>query len=242
MNSFLEKNSYPLILGSALVIAAIIGSYAMYSVRALDNTLSVTGSTKQRVTADTAKWGIEVEKVVGGGATAEGFERVAADTARVRKFLTTQGFTEAEVSVSPISTNDYYQDDGAGRQIRKTMVRQVISVTTHTIARVEAAAQKTLTLAQQNIRFTAQPPQYLISNLPDLRVSLIGKAVEDAKKRAESIAHAMGQGVGRMKSANNGVVQVMAPDSTAVSDYGEYDTSTKEKDVMLSVKAVFVLK
>jgi uncharacterized protein len=37
-------------------------------------------------------------------------------------------------------------------------------------------------------------------------------------------------------------VQVMAPDSTAVSDYGEYDTSTKEKDVMLSVKAVFVLK
>lgn len=240
---YIQKNSFPLILGASLIIAAMIASYALYSIRALDNTLSVTGSTKQRVTADTAKWGMNIERIVETDAdVARGFSQVAADMVQVKKFLLAQGFAESDIDVQPTITGDHYQDNGEGRQIRKILVSQSVSVTTRTVALVEAASQKTIELAQKNIRFNAQQPQYLISNLPELRIALIGKAIEDAKKRAESIAGAMGQRVGRMKSANNGVVQVMAPDSTAVSDYGEYDTSTKEKDVMLSVKAVFVLK
>jgi hypothetical protein len=39
-----------------------------------------------------------------------------------------------------------------------------------------------------------------------------------------------------------GVVQVMQVDSVDVSDYGSYDTSTINKDVMVTVKTVFGLK
>jgi uncharacterized protein len=241
MNQILEKNSFPLILGASLIIAAIVGSYAMYSVRALDNTLSVTGSTKQRVTADSARWGIDVERIVMDGDAATGYEQVTADTARVKKFLLAQNFADADITVAPISTSEYYTGSG-DNQTKKTAVRQSVSVQTKQVALVETAAQKTLTLAQQGMRFTAQQPQYLISNLAEYRISLIAKAVQDAQARAKELAGSMGQRVGRMKSATNGVVQVMAPESTAVSDYGEYDTSTKEKDVMLTVRAVFVLK
>lgn len=239
----IQKNSFALILGASLILAATIGSFTLYRIRALDNTLSVTGSTKERVVADTAKWGMNIERIVETDAdVARGFSQVAADMVQVKKFLLAQGFAETDIEVQPTITGDHYQDNGEGRQVRKILVSQSVSVTTRTVDLVATASQKTIELAQKNIRFNAQQPQYLISNLPELRVKLIGKAIEDAKKRADSIASAMGQGVGRMKSANNGVVQVMAPDSTAVSDYGEYDTSTKEKDVMLSVKAVFVLK
>ena len=67
-------------------------------------------------------------------------------------------------------------------------------------------------------------------------------AVEDARKRAKAIAESTGQSVGKMKSAASGVVQVMAPNSTDVSDYGQYDTSTREKDVFVSVRTTFILK
>ncbi len=243
MKDVLQQNASATIISVAFLLAAAMLSYTFYAIRALDNTLSVTGSTKERVVADTAKWGMNIERIVETDAdVARGFSQVAADMVQVKKFLLAQGFAETDIEVQPTITGDHYQDNGEGRQVRKILVSQSVSVTTRTVELVAAASQKTIELAQKNIRFNAQQPQYLISNLPELRVKLIGKAIEDAKKRADSIASAMGQGVGRMKSANNGVVQVMAPDSTAVSDYGEYDTSTKEKDVMLSVKAVFVLK
>lgn len=237
----LQKNSFAIILGLSLIASACVGSYTMYHIKSLDNTLSVTGSTKERVTADTAKWGVDVERIVAEGELAQGYQGVTEDTKKVKQFLLKQGFAEAEIVASPITSYEHYTGSG-DNQVRKTMVRQNIMVTTKNVAIVEAAAQNTVALAQQNLRFTPIQPQYLISNLPELRIKLIGKAIEDAKKRAESIAMAMNQSVGRMKSANNGVVQVMAPDSTAVSDYGEYDTSTKDKDVMLSVKAVFTLQ
>jgi hypothetical protein len=241
MNELLKQNTAACIVGAAFIIGVLIISSTFYRLKALDNTLSVTGSTKERVMADTAKWGVDVERIVAEGDLAAGYEGVTADMKKVKQFLLKQGFVETDIATTPIASNEYYTGSG-DNQVRKTVVRQTVSVTTKNIAIVETAAQNTITLAQYNIRFTPQQPQYLISNLPDLRVKLIGKAIEDAKRRAESIAGAMGQRVGKMKSANNGVVQVMAPDSTAVSDYGEYDTSTKEKDVMLSVKALFNLK
>ena len=73
-------------------------------------------------------------------------------------------------------------------------------------------------------------------------MALIGKAVTDAKARATEIAKSVGQSVGRLQSASSGVVQVMAPNSTDVADYGSYDTSTIDKQVMVTAKATFVVR
>jgi hypothetical protein len=97
-------------------------------------------------------------------------------------------------------------------------------------------------LSQQGVQFSPEAPQYSISNLADLRVSLMGDAVVDAKARAAGIAKAMGQSVGKLKSASSGVVQVLQPNSNDISDYGQYDTSTIDKDVMITVRATFLLK
>ncbi len=84
--------------------------------------------------------------------------------------------------------------------------------------------------------------EYYYSKLPDLRVSLLSDAVKDAKARAEQIAQGTGRGIGNVLSASNGVVQVISPNSVDVSDYGSYDTSSIEKDVMVTIKASFRLK
>lgn len=240
LNKFLEER-LALILGASLIITGFIGAYAYTSVQSQGDTLSVTGSTKQRVTSDFAKWTITVERVVENNAIPSGYALVSADTKRVQTYLKQHGFEEKAVTVSAITTSDYYESIGS-QQIRKTQVSQRVTVEGAEIDRVEGAAAGTVALAQQGVKFNAFGPEYLITTLPDLRIALTGKAVEDAKKRAQAIAESTGQRVGRMKSASSGVVQVMAPNSTDVSDYGQYDTSTKEKDVFVSVRTTFLLK
>ena len=91
-------------------------------------------------------------------------------------------------------------------------------------------------------RLSPQQPEYYISKLPALRVSLLGRAIADARARASEIAKSGSTAVGALKSASSGVVQVMAPNSTNVEDYGSYDTSTIQKQVMVSARVTFYTK
>jgi hypothetical protein len=73
----------------------------------------------------------------------------------------------------------------------------------------------------------------------DARIDLLPLAMEDARKRAESIS---GKKAGPLKSVSMGVVQVLQPNSVDISDYGMYDTSTIEKEIMITVRASFSLR
>lgn len=66
--------------------------------------------------------------------------------------------------------------------------------------------------------------------------------MQDARKRAFIIAKSTGRRVGKVKSAKMGVVQVMAPGSVEISDYGTYNTRTRDKEVMITVQATFYLR
>jgi hypothetical protein len=56
------------------------------------------------------------------------------------------------------------------------------------------------------------------------------------------LAESSGKKVGQLKSASSGVVQVLSANSLDVSDYGSYDTSKVDKNIMLTVKASFTLE
>jgi hypothetical protein len=92
------------------------------------------------------------------------------------------------------------------------------------------------------VLFSTQSLEYTYSKLPELRVSLLKDAMTDARARANSIASSDGKGVGALTSASIGVVQVLSPSSTSVEDYGAYDTSSIEKEVMVTVRASFQVR
>lgn len=223
------------IISIAFVLSAIIAGYTFYSIRSLDNSLSVTGSAKEGVKADTAKWSITVNKIAYEGGVSNAYTEVSSNLAKVKAFLLKNGVKAEEVSISPIFSDDYWGKEN----VRQINVRQVITVSTSEVNRIKTISENTTVLAEQGVIFSPSSPEYYISNLPQLRVSLIGKAVTDAQARAASIAKSTGQHVGSLKSASSGVVQVMQSNSNDVSDYGQYDTSTIEKDVMVSVRATF---
>jgi hypothetical protein len=90
--------------------------------------------------------------------------------------------------------------------------------------------------------FATNSVEYYYSKLPEARVELLASAVNDAKARAEQLALAGGKKIGVLKSASSGVVQVMSENSVEVSDYGMYDTSKINKEIMVTVKASFEIR
>ncbi len=228
------------VLAIGLVIAAIIAAYAFYGVHALSNTLTVTGSATATSTADTAKLTVTVSRMAAEDAISSTQTRVAADTAAVAAFYTRNGINAEAIETGTIAADREYSSNEFAP--RRYTVRQDITITSNDPELVQKLSKDVADLSSRGIFLYVNPPQYYISNLPELRVQLIGEAVKDAKARAESIAENAGQSVGRLQSAASGVVQVMSPNSIEVADYGSYDTSSIEKTVMVTTKAVFLVR
>lgn len=227
-----------LAIAGAMVVSAIIGSFTLSRLRALDNVLVATGSAKQAVTADRAKWTIQVSRVVSPEQVSYTYAQVSADSAKVKKFLLEAGLPSKEITVSPIFVDEYWSPD----QQAKKNVRQTVSVDSAEVAKVDQLSKRTISLAQQGVIFSPQAPEYFVSQLAQLRVSLLGEAIKDARARVDQIAKASGQSVGRLKGATGGVVQVLTPNSINIDDYGQYDTSSIDKEVMVTVRATFLTK
>lgn len=229
------------ILGVGLILAAVVVSYALYSIRALDNTLSVTGSAKQEVTADTAKWTIQVYRTVFQEGVQGAYTQVAQDSAAVKAYFKIAGIAEEDMTSNTITSDQDWSYNSNGGPTR-FMVRQDITITSKDVEKIQALSQAVSTLINRGYTISPRQPEFYVSNLPELRVSLLGEAIKDAKARAEEIAKSGGSSVGKLRGASSGVVQVMAPNSTNVDDYGSYDTSTIKKEVSVTARATFLVK
>lgn len=228
------------VLALGLIVGACIGAYAFLHVHAMDNTLAVTGSASTEAVADSAKWTVSASRSAFEGGVPAAQERIGQDTKIILAFFEKAGIESNDTQVSPVSVDQEYSSDANAP--RRYNVRVQITVQSKDPKHIEALSKEISALAEKGVVVSANPPEYYISSLPEIRVELIGKAVQDARERAKSIAGSVGQRVGALKSASSGVVQVMAPNSVDVSDYGSYDTSTIDKKVMVTARAVFLLR
>lgn len=229
------------ILGLGLMLSSGIGAYTFYKVRSLDNTLTVTGSAKTAVRADAVKWIFNVTRKVNESTLQSGYAQLARDLSAVQNFLEANGVSTESVTVSPVFMDEIYRDPNQYQGPREYTLRQMITIESDDVDGVTGLAGRTGELAGKGVLIQTNPPEYYYTKLADLRVSLLADAIEDAKARAEQIATPGGQNVGRLKSASSGVVQVLAPNSIDISDYGQYDTMSVEKEVMVTVRAIFLV-
>lgn len=231
---------WAVILGLSIIISAGIGSYAFYQVKSLENTLSVTGSTRVRVTSDIVRWVGVFSRNIPEDSLSKGYQQISRDLDKVLEFYKENGIDTKDLIISPVSVEKpwIYNRDAP----REYILRQTVELQSKDIEKITNLAKNFQKLLDRGVIFSTQSLEYYYSKLPELRVTLLTEAMNDAKARAERIAQSTGQKVGSLKSASMGVVQVLAPNSTEVSDYGTYDTTTIEKEIMVAVRAVFVLK
>ena len=71
---------------------------------------------------------------------------------------------------------------------------------------------------------------------------MLSKTVKDDPIRTKTIALQAGSKVGGLKKVNKGVFQITVPNSTRVSSWGSYDTSTIKKDITAVMGVTFAVK
>ncbi len=231
-----------LLIGIGLVTATWIGTTAWKTVRGYDNALSVTGSTKQQVTSDQVKWTLEVTRhTLSADGLKEANKAIKADLVSINTWLVGLGVDEKSITETPVYTMENYDYNKSPSSPRDYTLRTTITVTSADVDKITQLAKNTDTLVNQGVFVNTVSLEYYYSKLSELRVSLLGAAIKDARARAEEIAKADGKSVGVLKSASSGVVQVLPVNSVDVSDYGSYDTQNIAKEVSVTVRAAFVL-
>lgn len=198
--------------------------------------ISVKGSARVRVQSDLGEWRI----VLSGEASTldAAYERLDASSRRVAEFLRELGFGEGEVTLGAIETSTHYARDARGYETREveahTLSREAL-VRSADVRRVAEAAGRITELLREGVRVRSSPPTFTYTRVGDTKIELAGLAAADARARAERIAREAGARIVDVRDAQMGIIQITPPDSTEVSSYGLYDTSTIEKDVSVVV-------
>lgn len=243
------------IIGASIIIATVVGADSFLRARRLSNVLSVTGSAEKIVASDTVKWQSSISRSVDADKMAQGSEQIKNDIQTIKKHFGDLGIQENEITVSPATVNpvcesqngafyDRYgnQSCGASRTVGYN-IQQVIIVESSRVEEITGLAQTAADkFMGQGIIFTTQNMEYYYSKLAELRLDLLSEATKDAQARAQRIAESTGRKIDILQSASQGVFQVTAKNSVEVSDYGIYDTASREKKITGVVRTSFVLK
>ena len=233
----------PLAVSLALVaVALLIGALAIgrgIRNRNANNVITVTGSAKQMITSDYAIWDFSVTSQDTSAAAAS--KALAGWTTKIQAFLEQRGVQAGELTVYPISTNTVTPSNGNSNQVVGYQLTRNFEVRSARVDAIQGVAQASSSLLTGGIPFSAQPLQYVYTKLDSVRGPLLAAAVRDAEQRAKTLLAATGTKLGKLRGVDVSPFQITPPNSTQVSDYGEYDTSTLKKQVEAVVNVTFGL-
>lgn len=238
-----------IVLGVLLAIgmasaAFILGVQAKRAV-AGQQSITVKGLAEKPIKADSAEWSINIG--VAANTQAEALQAVAAERKVVEAFLDKQGLTSETRSADVETINPHYEEvfiKETPRQVQRGFdAYQNVRVTSKDLAKIAAANQALLQLRAENHPVSAQPPNYLVSNLEEVKMSLIADATKNARSRATEFVKQDGVKVGVMKSASQGAFYILpvggSSEDTDNSYGGVYDKSTVDKMARVVVTIVY---
>jgi hypothetical protein len=219
-----------------------------------DRTIQVTGSAKKRIQSDYAEWQATVvtEDKDRTAAYRKLHEQVEATLVNLRS----HGVKDAEIRVSAATFQELHETEvitegvGAKQKIttRDIMVgwrtTQSVTIASGDVFLVEKVSREVTALLEQGITITSDAPAYYYTKLADLKIEMLAAAAKDARTRAENMIRSAGGssgGLGKLRAADMGVINVNPANSTETTWDGNNDTTSLEKDIITIVHATYAL-
>ncbi len=227
-----------LTLGLSLVCSTFIGSQAMLTIKREHQTIQVKGFAEKKFTSNFATWSGTF--TTRAPTLLQTYRKLETDREFVIAYLHQLNVPKEGWEISPATTHPIYSLDQKGRStnhIEAYSLSQDIQVGSKDINLIEKVANNSGDLLNKGVEFSAYRPQYFYTNFEELKVSMLGQATEDARRRAEELAQGSGSSIGPLRHARQGVFQITPAHSTEISDYGRNDTSSREK----AIKAVVTI-
>jgi hypothetical protein len=239
-----------MVLGALLAIGLVLGAYILgsqtKSIGSGRSTVSVKGLAEKPVKADFAEWHVAVQSL--DATFAGALNKLRQERGALDQFLDKQGFEKSSrrdetESVEP----NYVEKQVKGNTIRVQegfIATQIITINTKSLEKVTAAYKVALDYkaSGHDIKYTS--PNYLVSSLEEVKMSLISTATDNAKKRAQEFIKNSDAKLGNMRSAAQGAFYILPNTADAKTDEygGTYDKSTIDKIARVVVTVEFNLK
>jgi hypothetical protein len=231
-----------LALAVGLVLASALFSWAFVRTKKGDQTITVTGSARKRITSDLVIWraGVSYQSAV----LADAYRALSESVPRVKAYMISKGIADNQITISSISAQTLHAKSNDGEdtgQITGYSLKQELEVRSNDVNKIAKIAREATELINQGILLESMAPEYHYTKLGDLKIEMLTEAAKDAKMRATKIAESTGSSIGSVRSARMGVLQITPADSNEVSDTGMNDTSSLEKDITGVVNISFAV-
>lgn len=227
------------ILALGIAVGGFLLGRQIYRSRAIQDSIRVVGAATTRVQSDIVKWRLTLARTATEQVISDGYRRIHDDVRSTIDHLKSQGVTDDQITVQSINTFPQY---GPGGQKSGYNVQQSILIISSRVTDIEKLAVDPKSILAEGIILENSNLEYFISDLPKIKKQLLAQAMTDARARADEIAAASGVSVRKLLNSSVGVFQITEPFSTEVSDYGMYNTSTRQKDITVTVRASFLIE
>ena len=204
--------------------------------------ITATGSASCDFESDLIVWRGSFS--VHGDTPKDAYSTIKEDAELVKKYLEENGVAGDEMVFSSINISQTYTSryDEEGRYLGEEQdgydLTQGMTVTSHDIDKVEEISRDITTLIEAGVELESQQPEYYYTKLDEMKLDLIEKATANAKNRIDIMAAGPGRAPGKLLSANLGVFQITAKNSSSESySYdGVLDTSSRFKTAVITVR------
>lgn len=211
--------------GAALVVAAGIALSGWFvgqgflEGRQADRYVTVKGFAERIVKADLALWPMRF--VATGNDLTRVQEKLRSDAAAVLAFLADAGIPREAVELQNVEVTDLLaQAYRSGPVESRFIVAQTLMVRTDDVDRIIQASQKLDALVDAGVVLSSEMgpsgsgPFYLFTRLNDLKPEMIAEATRNARAAALQFAEDSGSALGGIRTANQGLFQILPRDDT----------------------------
>jgi len=202
-----------LLVAIGIALSGWFVSIALVQSRQPERLVTVKGLALRDVKADLGFWPIRFQATGPDLATArttlESSERAA------RGFLSAHGFEDDAIQVQNITVDDRYAGYNANStpDAARFVLTEDMLVTTRDVDKLATAARSVADLIKSGVVFSADAysagPSFVFTGLNDLKGDMLSQATGRARDAAEQFATESGAKVGQIKTANQGVFQIL---------------------------------
>ena len=232
----------------ATVAAVWLAGHYFYKTKGPAKTMSVIGLAEQDFESDLIVWDLSYS--VRNMNMKDAYSVIKDQNNVVKEYLKNKGIDEKEMvfnAVTHYADNDWEWNETARRSFevfKGYVLTQSIRVESTDVEKIEKISREASDLLDQGIQISTNDVSYYYTKLADLKIEMLANATKDARNRAETIAKNAGASLGGLKTANMGVFQITAPNSSN-EDYswgGTFNTTSKQKRASINMRLTYYVK
>ncbi|MDD3031889.1 MAG: SIMPL domain-containing protein [Candidatus Caldatribacteriota bacterium] len=228
-----------LFLGLSIIIAALVFGFFFYQSRSTRDYVQVLGAATEPFESDIVKWNITFEENTDLVNMRDGYSNIQEKRDSLLNILNEKGIIEEDININPITTQKRWDRNG---EVVGYSLNQSLFIISDNVEEIEDLALNPDELLDKNIFFQVSSLEYFYSEIDNLKKDLLALATKNARERAEKILQESGHQPGKMIWSQAGVFQIIEPYSTEVQSYGMYNTSSRKKEIKVTVHAQFLVQ